>query len=85
VNFFTFLRYPLRSSCNVVAMNNIQKAVKNSYEIERLDQQPEVTLMDRLISLVKAVAEFEPITWMGLVSITALSVVALSLWLHRKP
>jgi hypothetical protein len=66
-------------------MNNIQKAVKNSYEIERLDQQPEVTLMDRLISLVKAVAEFEPITWMGLVSITALSVVALSLWLHRKP
>jgi uncharacterized membrane protein YbhN (UPF0104 family) len=40
--------------------------------------------MNDLLELIRAIAEISPPTWMGLVAITALSVVALSLWLHRR-
>jgi hypothetical protein len=40
--------------------------------------------MNSLAELIHALAEIGPHAWTGMVALAALSVVALSLWLHRR-
>ena len=41
--------------------------------------------MNDLLEIIHALAEISPVAWIALVAIAAMSVVAFSVWLHRKP